>query len=93
MYLQQKKTTTDQASLWLDGVYLSLIHRDAKHSWLDMTFGEDLPLDLIYEQKAPCGNIKKAPDWKMPHGMIGSQDEPRGDEAKEGQHGKGSIGR
>lgn len=45
-----RQTTTDQPSLWLNGAYLRLIHRDAEDPFLDLTFEE---------QKAPFGNIRK----------------------------------
>lgn len=56
MYLQCRKKTANQASLWLDHVYLGLSYQDAEDPLLDLTYGEDTPLDLTSEeQKASCG--------------------------------------
>lgn len=49
---------------------------------------EDPPLDLTSkEQKASCGNIKKAPHWEVPHERIkilsGPGEEPEDQEETE----------
>lgn len=78
---------TNQASLWINGAYLSLIRRDDEDPLLDLTSGE---------HKAPCGNIRKTPHWEVPHGRMKDQDDRREDaedqEEKNGRRPSGPSG-
>lgn len=52
-----------------NSLYLGLIHDSSKP--LALTFGEDPHLDLTFEElKVPCGTIRNAPHWEVPHGKI-----------------------
>lgn len=81
---QRWKETTDQDSLLLDGVYLSLIQQNYEDPKLDMTSQEDPALDMIIKEQ-------KALYWKVSQGKIKDQDGPSTDGAKE-EIGKGPNG-
>lgn len=50
MYQQRKKKMTNHASILLDVAHLNLICRDVEVPVLDLTSGEDPPLNLISEE-------------------------------------------
>ena len=45
-YQRRKKKMVDKASLWLDQLFMGLIHHNYEDLPLDQPLGEDTPLDL-----------------------------------------------
>lgn len=47
VYKRRRKKNKDQASLWMDHIYLSLIQQDFVDPLSDLASGKNQPLDLM----------------------------------------------